>query len=141
MHRNLLALVVFSVLLHAESSAQSNHTRAPVTGAWATRDTSITCEQPTSERRAVSKQLHLFIYKRDGCTANCSKDFEVDHLIPLAIGGANSKSNLWAQPWPEARIKDKLEVKLQHAVCHGVITIKQAQDSIIGLYGALSTKH
>lgn len=126
--------------VHAELFAQS-HTRAPINGAWATRDTSITCEQPTSERRSVSYKLHQFIYNRDGCRANCSKLYEVDHLIPLALGGANSKSNLWAQPWPEARIKDKLEVRLQHAVCHGTIGIAKAQDSILGLYGALPKKY
>lgn len=46
-------------------------------------------------------------------------EFEVDHLISLELGGANTVSNLWPQPYNVklgAREKDKLENRLASLV-------------------------
>jgi hypothetical protein len=60
--------------------------------------------------------------------------FELDHLIPLEIGGAPSDThNLWPQPYVGewgARKKDVLEKKLNSLVCAGTITLRQAQSAI-----------
>ena len=61
------------------------------------------------------------------------KTYEVDHLIPLEIGGSNSIENLWPQPLRgefSARMKDALENRLRWMVCNGDLTLKQAQDWI-----------
>ena len=51
-----------------------------------------------------------------------------DHIIPLALGGhPRSLDNLQIQPWPEAKRKDRIEVKLQCLVCSGQITLPDAQ--------------
>ena len=42
---------------------------------------------------------------------------ELDHLIPLALGGANDASNLWPELGPVPNPKDKVEVKLRAWVC------------------------
>lgn len=60
--------------------------------------------------------------------------FEVDHLIPLLIGGANDIGNLWpepfgTQPW-NARVKDRLEDRLHALVCAGTVTLQDAQHDI-----------
>jgi hypothetical protein len=58
--------------------------------------------------------------------------YEVDHLIPLAVGGANSPSNLWPQPWDGpfgAREKDRLEVRMRSLLCRGQVTLREAQDA------------
>lgn len=56
--------------------------------------------------------------------------YEFDHLIPRALGGADEVSNLWPQPRAEAvHIKDPLEVKLWKMVCHDQVTLKVAQDA------------
>lgn len=58
-------------------------------------------------------------------------DYEEDHFIPLSIGGAPSdQRNLWPQPWPDAKRKDRLEGKLHRLVCSGDMTLRQAQTAI-----------
>lgn len=59
--------------------------------------------------------------------------YEVDHFIPLSIGGSNDDKNLWpepAEPRPGFREKDKVEFYLYNAVCSGKISLKDAQDSM-----------
>jgi hypothetical protein len=58
-------------------------------------------------------------------------DYELDHIVPLALGGhPRALDNLQLQPWPEARRKDRIEVKLQCLVCAGPITLSDAQAAI-----------
>src|SRR6266704_3164112 len=38
-------------------------------------------------------------------------EYELDHIIPLCLGGSNDRSNLQMQPIDEAHEKDKLEWK------------------------------
>lgn len=56
--------------------------------------------------------------------------YEVDHLVPLELGGSNSPQNLWPEtfkdPW-NAHIKDRLENYLHKQVCLGKIPLQQAQ--------------
>jgi hypothetical protein len=59
--------------------------------------------------------------------------FEVDHFIPLSIGGSNDDKNLWPQPAapvPGFHEKDKVEFYLYNEICAGRIPIKTAQESI-----------
>ncbi|MGB9332430.1 MAG: hypothetical protein WCB10_16830 [Steroidobacteraceae bacterium] len=59
-----------------------------------------------------------------GIDASHAGEFELDHVIPLALGGdARALSNLALQVLQEARVKDALEVQLQHAVCPGQISL------------------
>lgn len=94
----------------------------------ATRD--VICNSTTRERRHVTtaaKRAVLAAYNIPGAE---SASYEIDHLIPLAIGGANVVANLWPQPWAEADQKDVLEVELQRRVCLGLLDQAQAQREI-----------
>jgi len=70
-------------------------------------------------------------------------DYEMDHLIPLSIGGAaRDERNLWVQRWHGrwgAYTKDRLEIKLQHLVCAEELSLREARDAIardwIAAYG------
>jgi hypothetical protein len=67
-----------------------------------------------------------------GVTAPASS-FELDHEIPIGIGGATSTANLWPQPWDGdagAHKKDELEARLHDLVCAGEIPLAQVQDEI-----------
>ncbi len=58
-------------------------------------------------------------------------DFELDHRIPLALGGApTDERNLELQPWDEAGEKDRIETCLSRAVCAGTIRLDEARRRI-----------
>src|SRR3954462_10488620 len=46
-------------------------------------------------------------------------EYELDHIVPLCMGGSNDRSNLQLQPWDEAKRKDVDEWRLCRAVCAG----------------------
>lgn len=55
---------------------------------------------------------------------------EVDHLIPLELGGSNRLTNLWPEPYDivwNARVKDRLEGRLHKLVCAGELPLPEAQ--------------
>ena len=55
---------------------------------------------------------------------------ELDHLVPLELGGDNDASNLWVEAGPIPNAKDSVENALNHAVCDGQITLRAAQREI-----------
>ena len=57
----------------------------------------------------------------------------LDHLVPIALGGSNDRTNLWPEPLakpPAAHQKDRLETVLHQRVCNGAIQLDRAQVAI-----------
>src|SRR5260370_36673900 len=65
------------------------------------------------------------------------QDYELDHLIPLGLGGhPTSANNLWLQHWSEAAIKDRDELRLNHEVCAGRMTFEPSPQRLLATCGA-----
>jgi hypothetical protein len=55
---------------------------------------------------------------------------ELDHLVPLELGGSNDITNLWPEVGKIPNPKDKVENALKRAVCAGKIKLAAAQNAI-----------
>jgi hypothetical protein len=103
-------------------------------GAVLTTDTATICQPGYSRTvRHTSGKLKLQIYVEYGIDRN-NGHYEIDHLIPLGIGGADTRANLWPEsrdttPW-NAGVKDRLENYLHVEVCAGRVAIVDAQEAI-----------
>lgn len=68
-----------------------------------------------------------------GVTGNIH-DYELDHLIPLELGGCPyCETNLWPEErnvFPGAKEKDQVEDYLHHKVCSGETSLAEAQHQI-----------
>jgi hypothetical protein len=83
---------------------------------------------------SYTTQLKRLQMRRYGVAGQAMKDFELDHLIPLELGGApDDPANLWPQPrlgrW-NAGLKDDLERALNRRVCQGRLSLSDAQRAI-----------
>ena len=81
----------------------------------------------------TSRLKHQLMW-RYGVGGGNPHDFELDHLIPLELGGApDDPANLWPQPrsgpW-NADLKDNLERTLNRRVCEGRVSLAEAQKAI-----------
>lgn len=55
---------------------------------------------------------------------------ELDHLVPLSLGGSNDVANLWPQPGKVPNTKDRVEASLLTAVCKRGLDLVTAQRAI-----------
>ncbi len=79
----------------------------------------------------VTNAIKLRKLRERGLTEADKSRFELDHVIPLALGGApDDPRNLRLEPWPEADRKDGVEACLAHAVCAGRIPLNEARRRI-----------
>ena len=88
----------------------------------------------TKKVRNVPQAVKEKVYAEYGVTSRHPREYEIDHLISLELGGSNSIRNLWpqsylTQPW-NARVKDRLENKLHEMVVSGQLNLPTAQRMI-----------
>jgi hypothetical protein len=89
------------------------------------------CERGYARRvRRVSESTKKRVYAEYGVMTHRPGQYEIDHLVPLSVGGSNAVSNLWpeaASPRPGFHEKDALENALHARVCSGRMTLSKAQ--------------
>lgn len=56
---------------------------------------------------------------------------ELDHLIPLELGGANDGANLWPEVGSIPNPKDSVENRLHRLVCDGAMKLSDAQKAFV----------
>ena len=83
---------------------------------------------------AFTQGVKLKFLREVGLDPDRAADYELDHFVPLALGGhPRSLDNLWLQRWDgewNARVKDRLERRLQVTVCEGRLTLRAAQTAV-----------
>jgi hypothetical protein len=105
-------------------------------GAVRTTDVGDICSHGTRELRHWSRERDDRILEEYGLPLGPHPQFEVDHLIPLCLGGADDDRNLWPEPrrsiepiWSAER-KDELEARMCSLVCSGELDVREAQREI-----------
>src|SRR5579859_260909 len=86
----------------------------------------------TKTVRNVSYATKLAVYHSYGIFYHHTGQYEIDHFIPLELGGSNATSNLWPEPltFPGYTQKDIVENYLHQQVCRRSISLTQAQATI-----------
>jgi len=88
---------------------------------------------PESEREAVELEYGI-------APARYGTALEVDHIVPLELGGSNDIANLFperASADPGYHVKDRLENTLHSLVCAGRLGLRAAQRQIAANWQAL----
>lgn len=90
----------------------------------------------TTTVRNVSGALKEQVRRRYGMTSardkwcNTEEKCEIDHLVPLLLGGSNDITNLFPQAYEgdwNAHHKDQLEMRMKRLVCAGKVALNDAQ--------------
>jgi hypothetical protein len=95
----------------------------------------VTVELPGYSKtvRNVPQAVKNRVYAEYAITNHSQATYEVDHLVPLELGGSNSIANLFpeaASPRPGYHDKDRLEDKAHDRVCAGARSLRATQRSI-----------
>jgi len=133
-------IAALALLLAASPAAAQNWAVIPdptlTPGAVRTTDVGAICSTPTSGLRHWSRERDDRILAEYGLPTGPHGDYELDHLIPLCLGGADSEANIWPQPhrplepaWNSER-KDELEARLCQLACAGALDVREAQREI-----------
>ena len=95
--------------------------------------------------RNVTEEVRHQVFAEYGLSYGVHGSYEVDHLIPLELGGSNDIRNLWPEPQggsqPGYPSKDRLENRLHLLVCDGSVTLAAAQHAIATNWWAAYTTY
>jgi hypothetical protein len=84
--------------------------------------------------RDVPEEEKIAVYTEYGVSRHETGQYEIDHLIPLELGGDNAETNLWPElndhPPGYLNSKDLLENRIHGLVCEGVLVLQTAQHAI-----------
>ena len=137
--KRMLASLAFLAALSAPAWAQeaiSYPDPSLTPGAIRSTDASEICATGTSQFRHWDRDRSDLIFERYHIARADRIAYTLDHLIPLAIGGADTIENIWPQPrrslageWDDTR-KDQLEHRLAILVCSGELNVLEAQQAI-----------
>ena len=98
-------------------------------------DVTTTCGHSKENRGHMSDARRDEVLRRYELPPGTHPDYEIDHLIPLCLGGGDDLSNLWPQPRrsiePEwnAEAKDRLEHRMCDMVCARQLDLATAQEA------------
>lgn len=147
------AAVVFVGMLAACAGPQIQQAPIPVTAAERLQAVPIEVLNPDVRQETIQTTIcvpgytasvrpsttytngvKLKLLREEGTPASEKSGYELDHRIPLALGGhPRSIKNLMLQTWEGpngAKAKDRLERRLQQLVCAGKVPLDEARRAI-----------
>jgi hypothetical protein len=81
-----------------------------------------TPRMPYEQSRAIKESMIPF--------GHSMREYELDHIVPLCMGGTNDRSNLQLQTWADADRKDIDEAALCDMVRSHILTCAEAQQTM-----------
>jgi hypothetical protein len=100
-----------------------------------TKERIAACGHAKENRHRLPPKVRDEILTRYKLLPGTHPNYEIDHLIPLCLGGSDDPSNLWPQPrrsieetW-NAEAKDRFERRMCEMVCSKEIDIAIAQEA------------
>ena len=131
--------LLFAVLASAPAWSQALNpavTQANIGSTICISGWSATVRPPTAYTGAVKRRL----MRQAGIPASRASAYELDHVVPLSIGGAptdvhNLRLQAWAGP-NGATAKDVIEANLHRAVCRGRVSLAAARSCMAGNWHA-----
>lgn len=123
---------LFVLLLAVSQMASAQTTNPAVTQANIEQTVCVsgwaaTVRPPRTYTNAIKRRL----MRQAGIPSAQIRSYELDHLIPLSVGGSpRDPANLALQPWsgPKgAHAKDVVELRVHRLVCSGRITLAAGQ--------------
>jgi hypothetical protein len=113
-------------------------------GALTSSDPAVVCHAGYSREhrlygsdRSAYDAMRKAVFAAYGVPWSERGERELDHRVPLALGGADAIANLWPEPLPptpwNAVLKDQLEYRAVVAACYRhMITLSEAQAIFLG---------
>lgn len=83
-------------------------------------------------KRHVTLTMRRTVLARYGVPWARRGTVEIDHLVPLCLGGSNDLTNIWAEPLSAAKRKDVVEKRLCSALRAGKIRQAVAVEQMRG---------
>lgn len=100
-------------------------------GVFPQATTAEICQSGYTQRvRNVLPSTKDAVFAAYGISAHRAGQYEIDHLVPLELGGNNTRANLWPEIAPGYGEKDTVENELHAAVCSGRTALRRAQEQI-----------
>jgi hypothetical protein len=145
----IAATLAALTLASSPSQAQTRQIPDPALtpGAALTVTPEQLCPNIALPRRSVSTAMRCEVYRRYAVTdcvcsgstpdspPTCGALYELDHLIPHSLGGADDIKNLWPERLDgacNAHHKDKLENAAHKEFCAGRLTLDEARALFTG---------
>lgn len=100
-------------------------TQATIRTTICTRGWTARVRPPAADTDSAKYQVAYPAYGIPAGTAG-----ELDHLIPLELGGSSDITNLWPEPGPVPNAKDAVENDLRADVCAGELSLAAARQAI-----------